>query len=726
MSKASDQRRGEASTSASASASAPAVLDQKNGHYQPVAEQLADTLPTLTSFGKTTRRSKASIICATDCMEAWEAFAEDAIAYIQSINPVDPKTGKSRFKATLSKVNLSKIMKGKGRVSPPTAPTVSTVEVERVDRPHHFSVGSEDGVRGIITDLIYEPVINCMKESSRAGVINVTASMGDLTFGDPQAVQLPAYTQTPPDTIVGTILNEPGRLGLRAVGEIKTPWTCRLGSCSIADSSKDASDQRILVMGQIFDYMIKGGLRYGFFITYEHVVFVRAKVVREDEQIKFELTVPIGMGDKSPSLREAFFYFLSLIDQDHHHIYPPTATELLVPARSTTKENPNKADFVDESSPKKRKASVQFSLGPGPSSSSGHQQATAAGESASASTPTSGLEPIMATTTKNTKENVSATGSPRKGSRSGPLTESRISRLSEKQVQESSAAATAVRSLPTPSVAASGRSTSAEETGTPGPLTGESHSSPAGDSPTSAPEEQPAAIKDLSEFLTPDSCMAYDHNDDERDDPEAVFNPTTVIGEGDRGRVWRGNVFWKKTGQVFPCYFKVYKEEDRDLQWWYEVTALCAMKGTGASTQPITWGYTTGNKYIPDGYYIATLPVRGQAHEPEWWLDPNNKIWLEELLEVLGQFRRKGFVVYDVKPWDVLVDEENETVKIIDLESCIQPPVFKAHELSYGVEMREILDDPYIPSERYGWYTGPLDYPVEEQETGRDRGSRTA
>ncbi|EPS40805.1 hypothetical protein H072_5330 [Dactylellina haptotyla CBS 200.50] len=329
-------------------------------------------------------------------------------------------------------------------------------------------------------------------------------------------------------------------------------------------------------------------------------------------------------------------------------------------------------------------------------SSSGFQyRAVYPSSSQATAAPLQEIEPAVVRS-KNTKENIAATGSRSTGPLSERLSELIVDIASGQRVEGSSMALSSPNPLLVPPQ--------------------ESDFSLTTETPTPDAQKQESQPTDLSHLLTPSSCMVTSHSEDNRDKIIAVFNPTSTTGLGRRRRVWKGDLTWLATGNVYPVYFKVFKEEDPYQSWDWEQQALERMKGTGASADIIIWGHTKGNEDISSGYIIGTTPVEGETHEPEWWLDPRNAFWFGLLLETLGKFRRKSLIIYDPGWWDVIVNEDLRRVSIIDLESCQTWP--NPTKIGYSLEVHEIIQDCSTSYDHYGYYSGPVDPEyISDEET---------
>ncbi|EPS39920.1 hypothetical protein H072_6334 [Dactylellina haptotyla CBS 200.50] len=680
-------RAGESPTSASASTSNRRSGD--NSRYESVSQQLADILPSLKGYGKTKYPSEYKATCRNGFMEEWLHFNEDAMRNNKKNENFIRKTfsGKETLRGT----------------------TIHGIFVDRVDHPHYFMVGAEDGIRGKLVEQLYEPSSNCVKKSHEDGVPGVTAVMARLAFGDPQSVSFQEFVQATPDVVIGLESGDGKEFNCRAVGEVKTPWTCNLGDCSITSDQESHKEKLLGLMAQIIHYMAVGELKYGFFTTYEHVVFVRA-MVKAGGEIKFELSRPIGREDTSPSMRQTVVYFLSLLEQGHTQVYPVIDTFLIFVKSETgkSKEVKSGADTASKSatkessepSTKKIKWSNQSSSAAGPSEgpSRSYQRAISALGSISESPPASELGSTTMRSS-NKKENIPVPGSSKTGKLIERQSDVPVAGTSEKEIQASTAATAAITDTESNIFA---RSTSEHPPDATQIVAGEG-------------KEKFPETGDSSDWSTPDPCKVYSQFEDRRDVIKAIFKPESTTGLGDRQRVFKGELTWLPSGNVYPVYFKAFKETEF-LFWENEVKALDKMSGTGASAEPIIWGYTKGSGDIPRGYVIATSPVEGRTYEAVWWLDPSNKFWWDKLLESLGQFRSKSLIINDPKNWDVFVDQNRQKVMIIDLESCRD--VSKPLEISYAYELDSILWPEMSPPAASICYTGPLD-PEYVIPTGR-------
>ncbi|KAF3916197.1 hypothetical protein AA313_de0207675 [Arthrobotrys entomopaga] len=419
------------------------------------------------------------------------------------------------------------------------------------------------------------------------------------------------------------------------------------------------------------------------------------------------MTVPIRRdADGSPTIRQAFLYFLTLAAGDQYRFWYHQNTHKLlirkrVPRKTQSNTETEEGKPTAEPSPDKQEYSQNLSAAK--PSRYGKQRAAFPAASSSDSPPISHLPPIMQKA-KNTKENIS-----KPDVRStNPLTWLSTD-LQKLRVSETSDIGSPVlpQDLPGSSVVKPQSIAYPKlDTGTFTHLSSESHTPPV---PAGTSEEKSSTMENWPEVLNPQSCVIYSHIDSRRDHVHAIFQPISLDGLGARERVWEGKLTWRATSNTYPCYFKVFRD-DCDPGWGDELNALYQMKDTDATSQLLIWGYTTGNEEIPSGLIIGTGPVKGEAHEPEWWLDPSNEASKQRLVEVLGKFRRKNMVIYHPRWWDVLVDDDDGMVRIIDLESCVSSAT--AHRVHYTFEMQDILQDQSMSWERFGGYAGPIASPV--------------
>ncbi|OJJ59187.1 hypothetical protein ASPSYDRAFT_132732 [Aspergillus sydowii CBS 593.65] len=167
------------------------------------------------------------------------------------------------------------------------------------------------GAEGSIEGRIQSNIGAVMSAVCRAQGVN-------LVFGDYAATKDAVTGKEAPDLLIMT------RDGLgRAIGEGKVPWVVPAHDLD-ATVRKGGSDLRRL-LGQLARYLCIAGLRYGFMITYEQVIFVKQEFYNNQWTLFYSRPIRAcatfdenaGAGLPGVTLRECFWYLLCLIDRDH-------------------------------------------------------------------------------------------------------------------------------------------------------------------------------------------------------------------------------------------------------------------------------------------------------------------------------------------------------------------------------------------------------------------------
>ncbi|EGX51017.1 hypothetical protein AOL_s00054g753 [Orbilia oligospora ATCC 24927] len=162
----------------------------------------------------------------------------------------------------------------------------------------------------------------------RAFTISTDNQINRLRFGDSYVVSNDDGDEA--DVLVMMHpLSESDGITCRVVGEMKPFWTepdikfakpSRIPETDdpVADAMGRASlglDCLEPILGQLTRYMVHRNVKYGFFSTYEHTIFVKRA-----GRARFEITDPIIFSNTNPTIRQCFFH-MGILGASDDYLY---------------------------------------------------------------------------------------------------------------------------------------------------------------------------------------------------------------------------------------------------------------------------------------------------------------------------------------------------------------------------------------------------------------------